>query len=97
MNQPVVVTTPDELQRIIVDAVSSVTKNMTIPSVKKKLLSSKDVEREYGIKERLLENWRCQGLGPVYTNVGRNVFYERDLLEQYIASGRVKTFASGVC
>lgn len=91
----VIVTTPDELQRLVVDAVSTVAQTIVPPIPRKKLLSSKDVEKEYGIKERLLENWRCQGVGPTYTNVGRSVYYERDLLEQYIASGRVQTFTNG--
>ena len=60
----------------------------------KKLLAPKDVEREFGIHQKTLAYWHMEGVGPVYTNFGRRVFYERAVLEEYIASGRVQTSES---
>ena len=60
----------------------------------KKLLAPKDVEREFGIHQKTLAYWHMEGVGPVYTNFGRRVFYERAVLEEYIASGRVQTLES---
>ena len=53
-----------------------------------------DVEREFGIHQKTLAYWRMEGVGPAYTNFGRRVFYERAVLEEYIASGRVQTSES---
>lgn len=60
----------------------------------KKLLSPKDVEREFGIPQRTLAYWRQESVGPAYTSFGRRVFYERAVLEEYIASGRIHTSES---
>lgn len=57
----------------------------------KKLLAPKDVEREFGIHQKTLAYWRQESIGPAYTSFGRRVFYERAVLEEYIASGRIQT------
>lgn len=31
-----------------------------------------------------LERWRCEGTGPAYIKVGRNVLYPRKRIEEYI-------------
>ena len=56
-----------------------------------KLLAPKDVEREFGIRQKTLAYWRQECIGPAYTSFGRRVFYERSVLEEYIASGRIQT------
>ena len=58
------------------------------------MLAPKDVEREFGIHQKTLAYWHMEGVGPVYTNFGSRVFYERAVLEEYIASGRVQTSES---
>lgn len=60
----------------------------TSESPAKKRLAPKEVEKEFGIHRKTLSYWRQEGVGPAYTNFGRRVFYERDALEEYIASGR---------
>ncbi|MCL1985813.1 MAG: hypothetical protein FWG59_05135 [Betaproteobacteria bacterium] len=57
----------------------------------RKLLSSKEVEEEYGILERNLERWRHLSIGPQYTTIGRRVYYERVILDAFIEAGRVRT------
>ena len=84
-----VVTIPvAQLEALVIKAVRTA---MPEPRVERRLLSPRDVEEEYGIKERLLAAWRAQGLGPKWTTVGRHIFYERDVLEAYISAGRVNT------
>lgn len=93
---PIIVTTPEELARIVVAAMRSILEEFrrVVPSEKaqgKKLLDAKDVEAEFGIGKRMLERWRAEGLGPQYTTVGRRIFYERSILEGFFANGRVQT------
>lgn len=92
----IIVATPEQLADTILEAVRAALpaalQNTPPPGVrKKKLLSAKDVEKEYGIQERTLERWRGEGVGPVYTTIGRRIYYERELLDQFIAEGRVRT------
>ena len=54
----------------------------------------KDVEKEFGIHQKTLAYWRQESVGPAYTSFGRRVFYERAVLEEYIASGRIQTSES---
>ena len=75
----IILSTPEELLPLITQAVRTAEQGKTADAPDlpgKKLLAPKDVEREFG---------------PVYTNFGRRVFYERAVLEEYIASGRVQT------
>jgi len=58
---------------------------------KKKMLSPKDIQEEFGIHWRSLLRWRNAGIGPAYTNVGRRVFYDRRVFEQFLAAGQVQT------
>lgn len=57
----------------------------------KKRLTPKEIQEEYGIHRRILENWRLQGIGPTFINIGRRVFYERSVFEKFLEAGSVKT------
>ncbi|GAB7511641.1 hypothetical protein [Bilophila wadsworthia] len=93
----IILSTPEELLPLITQAVRTAEQGKTADAPDlpgKKLLAPKDVEREFGIHQKTLAYWHMEGVGPVYTNFGRRVFYERAVLEEYIASGRVQTSES---
>lgn len=50
----------------------------------KKHLTPRDVEQEYGFKQKLLSYWRLEDMGPPYSIHGKRVFYERKALDKYI-------------
>jgi predicted site-specific integrase-resolvase len=87
----IILTTPQELSRVVVEALHSAltAPGFLMPS-KKRLLSAKDIAAEFGIAKRTLEHWRAEGTGPAYTMVGGRIFYERAKMEAYIAAGRVR-------
>ena len=85
----IIISTPEELFPLITEN----TRNTSDRS-NQKLLAPKDVEREFGIRQKTLAYWRQEGIGPAYTSFGRRVFYERTVLEEYIASGRIQTSES---
>ena len=90
----IIISTPEELFPLITEAVRLAGhEHPRNPSEgpAKKLLAPKDVEREFGIRQKTLAYWRQECIGPAYTSFGRRVFYERDALEEYIASGRIQT------
>ena len=93
----IIISTPEELFPLITEAVQLAvyenTRN-TSNGPPQKLLAPKDVEREFGIRQKTLAYWRQEGIGPAYTTCGRRVFYERAVLEKYIASGRIQTSES---
>ncbi|MDR2488667.1 MAG: hypothetical protein LBD42_04145 [Desulfovibrio sp.] len=101
----VIVTTPEDLTRIVVSALRTVLETsgdrpqqgqkVSTPQ-RKKLLTPQMVEDEYGIQKRSLQLWRSAGTGPAYTMVGGRIFYERVRLDEYIASGRVLSVEGGV-
>ena len=93
----IILSTPEELLTLITEAVRAagygqMTGDSGGPI--KKLLSPNDVEQEFGIPQRTLAYWRQESVGPAYTSFGRRVFYERAVLEEYIASGRIHTSES---
>lgn len=90
----IILSTPEELFPLITEAVRLANLENTQNTSKgqtQKLLSPKDVEKEFGIRQKTLAYWRLEGIGPTYTSFGRRIFYERAILEQYIASGRIQT------
>lgn len=95
----IILSTPEELLPLITEAVYSATFERSeaitgTATQNKKLLAPKDVEKEFGIHQKTLAYWRMEGVGPAYTNFGRRVFYERAVLEEHIAAGRVQTSES---
>lgn len=87
MSQQLVVMTPEELKRILAQTVLEVAESLTPQPQAKRLLTTEEVEQEYGLKKRVLEKWRSP-----YTTIGKKlVRYERPTLEAWIAEGRVKT------
>lgn len=93
----IILSTPEELLPLITEAVRLVGREQSQkPSEEpgRKLLAPKDVEREFGIHQKTLAYWRLEGIGPSYTSFGRRIFYERTVLEEYIAAGRIHTSES---
>lgn len=93
----IIISTPEELLPLITEAVRLAgyeNARNTSDNPNQKLLAPKDVEREFGIPQRTLAYWRQESVGPAYTSFGRRVFYERAVLEAYIASGRIQTSES---
>ena len=92
--QTVIVTTPEELLSLITEAVRAAgygQQTNISDNFHKRLLAPKDVEKEFGIHQKTLAYWRQESIGPAYTSFGRRIFYERAVLEEYIASGRIQT------
>ena len=90
----IILSTPEELLPLITEAVrlaEGEQSQKTSEEWARKLLAPKDVEREFGIHQKTLAYWRMEGIGPAYTSFGRRVFYERAVLEEYIAAGRIQT------
>ena len=86
----VIVTTEDVLERVVTKVMRSALESPeSFLQPGKRLLSGKEVEKEYGIAKRTLEHWRNEGTGPEYTTVGGRVMYERARLEKYITERRV--------
>lgn len=93
----IIISSPEELLPLITEAVRAAGCGQTAQDdggPNKKLLAPKDVEQEFGIPQRTLSYWRQEGVGPAYTSFGRRIFYERAVLEAYIASGRILTAES---
>lgn len=89
--KPGAVMTQEQLRALVQQAVQMALPDHEAQRPRKRLLTGKEVQKEYGIAERNLERWRYEGIGPQYTTIGRRIFYERDTLESFIAAGRVKT------
>lgn len=93
----IIISTPEELFPLITEVVRLAdheTPLDTFEGPTKKLLAPKDVEKEFGIHQKTLAYWREECIGPAYTSFGRRIFYERAVLEEYIASGRIQTSES---
>jgi predicted DNA-binding transcriptional regulator AlpA len=56
---------------------------------KKKTLTPKEVEAEYGYSERTLESWRHRGQGPAWLKPGKSVRYDRADIEAWHAKIKV--------
>ena len=92
----IILSSPQELIPIIMEAIrmagiQTYPDRESYDPPNKKLLSPKDVEREYGIHKNMLHSWRTAGVGPSYTTFGRRILYERQVIENFISSGRIKT------
>jgi hypothetical protein len=62
----------------------------------KKLLTSKEVEAQYGLSAKTLKHWRHTGVGPAYFQFQRKIQYDSDAIESYIARHKVVPFALAV-
>ena len=92
----VTVSTPEDyLANLITKAVSAGLKevigNIQAASPRRKLLTPKDIQEEFGVHARVLQYWRTMGIGPAYTSAGKRVYYERPVFEAFLAAGRVQT------
>jgi hypothetical protein len=98
--QELVTTSPDTLSRLVTEAVSIALEKAKLHQSsgsapyavsRKKMLSSAEIEAEFGIKARLLKRWRRAGIGPAYVNIGRRVFYSAEVFEKFIQAGSIQT------
>ena len=92
----VIISTPDELLLLITEAIRSIKTEKIdaeydVGSLNKKLLTPKDIEKEFGIHRKMLAYWRMEGIGPTYITFGRRIFYDRTDFEDFVASGKIKT------
>lgn len=92
----IIISSPEELLPLITEAVRRVGVTAGHGDVPegRKLLTPRDIEREFGIHRKMLAHWRREHIGPAYTSFGRRIFYERAVLEEYIAAGRIHTSES---
>lgn len=87
----IVVMAPQEVEALITRSIDRALSTFQAAPKSKELLTGSEVEEEYGIKARNLEGWRARGMGPVYTTIGRRVYYKRGDIEAFIESGSVRT------
>ena len=57
----------------------------------KRSLTPDDVEAEYGIPARTLEDWRSSAKGPAYVKPGKRVLYLREDVEAFLRANAVVT------
>lgn len=81
----------DTLRKVISEIVIDVIEKYKNIQKPHKLLLANDVEREYGIRYKILAYWRRSGIGPSYMLIGRRVFYEREVLDKFIRSSKIET------
>ena len=77
----IIISTPEELFPLITEAVRLAgyeNARNTSDCPNQKLLAPKDVEREFGIRQKTLAYWRQECIGPAYTSFGRRVFYGKN-------------------
>ena len=48
------------------------------------LWNAEELAAEYGISDAMLADWRCDGTGPPYLNLGRMVFYPEALVDDWL-------------
>lgn len=90
----IIITTPEELSALILSAVREAGAERAETNDgadSKKLLTPKDIQRVFGIHQKMLAYWRLEGIGPAYVTFGRRVFYERPVFEDFVQSGRIQT------
>jgi hypothetical protein len=91
--EEIVVMSPDALSRLVTDAVSAALEKVRLypnNGHQPKMLSWRDITKDYGIARRTLELWRHMGTGPEYLQVGGRILYERVTFERFLAAGRVQ-------
>ena len=91
----IILSTPEELLPLIVEAIRVAgyvkAENINNEELTKKLLTPKDIEKEFGIHRKTLGYWRMEGIGPTYITFGRRIFYDRTEFEEFVSSGKIKT------
>jgi hypothetical protein len=61
-----------------------------------KLLTEKEISKEFGFKLGTLRGWRFRGCGPIFYKIGRRCYYlEEDILAFIKSSSRRSTSDSG--
>ncbi len=56
--------------------------------LKEKWLTPSQASQQLGIAEQTLQNFRCQGRGPVYSKIGRVIRYNVVDLDTWLAEHR---------
>jgi len=96
--------THDELKMLIISAVSEAFQKFSpLPPgaeeleilLRKQLLTSKEVQKLYGISENTLRTMRSRGRGPEYSQDGAGpVYYTHKDIIEYIKKYRKKVYES---
>ena len=55
------------------------------------LLTEEEVAAAFKRDVRTLRNWRSARTGPPFVKIGRDVFYRRDAVSEFIARGETET------
>ena len=50
------------------------------------LLLEEDVANAIGVTTQTLATWRCEGYGPDYVKLGKQVFYRRETLRAWVGA-----------
>ena len=58
------------------------------------LLPADEAARQLGLQPQTLAQWRHKGGGPAYVKLGNRVFYERAVLDAFIADHRLGSTAA---
>lgn len=59
-------------------------------SEQKRLLNTSQAAQILNVASQTLANWRFQGVGPSYVKISSRCLYEREAIEDFIVSKRVK-------
>jgi len=57
-------------------------------SVRRQLVSTKELSEIWGVPESTLRHWRCAELGPPYVKLGGRIKYDLADVENYVRANR---------
>lgn len=98
MSQTVIVTTPEDLERLMTRLLAPLKTQALTPEAaeleklrRKEYLTTEEVEKLYNINANTLRKRRVNGEGPAYVKDGERVLYASKAVSQYLESRRQKT------
>lgn len=86
----VVVTTPQELESIVAQAVRAAVKAV-MAETQSRYLSEDEAAQVLGKSPATLRTLRCRGKGPAYTKDGGRVMYDRHDIEAHMSAHKIRT------
>ena len=94
-NRAIIVASVDELRSLIKGAVRDALSVMEKKSHKiRNVLNEKEAAEYLGKKPGTLRQWRSDCRGPSYHKKGRQIMYQKNDLDAWLASGRTLTAES---
>lgn len=89
MKSNIILTNPDELQRLIKSAVDNALKKRTPEKhfIKKEVFTNRDAMNYLDVSRATLQRWREEGILP-YSKVSGSIFYTRENIESLFESNR---------